>query len=83
MWDKFINGVKQLTEVGFSLIAFGVVLQVLFGDAFTAFAKFDVVANIINIDNGEINYNNNQFIFINDKPNIFGDLNIKENLTEI
>ena len=38
------------------------------------------LANIINIDNGEINYNNNQFIFINDKPNIFGDLNIKENL---
>ena len=38
------------------------------------------LANIINIDNGKINYNNNQFIFINDKPNIFGDLNIKENL---
>ena len=38
------------------------------------------LANIINIDNGEINYNNNQYIFINDKPNIFGDLNIKENL---
>ena len=38
------------------------------------------LANIINIDNGEINYNNNQFVFINDKPNIFGDLNIKENL---
>ena len=38
------------------------------------------LANIVNIDNGEINYNNNQFIFINDKPNIFGDLNIKENL---
>ena len=38
------------------------------------------LANIINIDNGEINYNNNQFIFINDKPNIFGDLSIKENL---
>ncbi len=51
MWDKFINGVKQLTEVGFSLIAFGVVLQVLFGDAWTAFIKFDVVANIISIVN--------------------------------
>ena len=38
------------------------------------------LANIFNIDNGEINYNNNQFIFINDKPNIFGDLSIKENL---
>jgi|TARA_B100001105_G_C22332186_1_gene417419 ABC-type multidrug transport system ATPase subunit len=38
------------------------------------------LANIINIDNGEINYNNNQFVFINDKPNIFGDLSIKENL---
>jgi ABC-type multidrug transport system ATPase subunit len=38
------------------------------------------LANIVNIDNGEINYNNNQFIFINDKPNIFGDLSIKENL---
>ena len=41
------------------------------------------LANIINIDNGEINYNNNQFIFINDKPNIFGDLSIKENLEYI
>jgi len=38
------------------------------------------LANIVNIDNGEINYNNNQFVFINDKPNIFGDLSIKENL---
>jgi len=38
------------------------------------------LANIINIDNGKINYNNNQFVFINDQPNIFGDLNIKENL---
>ncbi len=41
------------------------------------------LANIVNIDNGEINYNNNQFIFINDKPNIFGDLSIKENLEYI
>ena len=41
------------------------------------------LANIINIDNGEINYNNNQFVFINDKPNIFGDLSIKENLEYI
>ena len=38
------------------------------------------LANIINIDHGKINYNNNQFVFINDKPNIFGDLNMKENL---
>jgi hypothetical protein len=29
MWDKIINGVKKLTEVGITLIAFGVVLQVL------------------------------------------------------
>mgnify|MGYP001343809613 CR=1 FL=1 len=51
MWDKFTNGIKRLTDVGFSLIAFGVVLQVLFGDKLMGFWDLDVVANIINIVN--------------------------------
>ena len=37
MWDKLIHGVKKLTEVGITLIAFGVVLQVLFGDKLIGF----------------------------------------------
>ena len=51
MWDKVINGGKKLTEVGITLISFGVVLQVLFGDKLLAFYDLDVVANIINIVN--------------------------------
>jgi|TARA_B100001057_G_scaffold112197_1_gene110325 hypothetical protein len=51
MWDKLINGVKKLTEVGITLIAFGVVLQVLFGDKLIGFYDLDVVANIIAIVN--------------------------------
>ena len=51
MWDKLIYGVRKLTEVGITLIAFGVVLQVLFGDKLIGFYELDVVANIIAIVN--------------------------------
>ena len=37
----------------------------------------------MNIDGGEIEYNGSNFIFINDKPNMFGDLTIYENLRYI
>jgi len=51
MWDKIIDAVKKLTEVGITLISFGVVLQVLFGDKLIGFYDLDVVANIIAIVN--------------------------------
>ena len=51
------------------------------GSGKTTFLK--CVGNIMNIDSGEIEYNSNSFLFINDKPNIFGDLTIYENLRYI
>lgn len=48
------------------------------GSGKTTFLK--CVGNIMNIDSGKIKYNSSNFLFINDKPNIFGDLNMKENL---
>jgi len=51
------------------------------GSGKTTFLK--CVGNIMNIDNGEIEYHGSSFIFINDKPNTFGDLTIYENLRYI
>ena len=51
------------------------------GSGKTTFLK--CLGNIMNIDGGEIEYNGSNFIFINDKPNIFGDLTIYENLRYI
>ncbi len=51
------------------------------GSGKTTFLK--CIGNIMNIDSGEIEYNSNSFLFINDKPNIFGDLTIYENLRYI
>ena len=47
------------------------------GSGKTTFLK--CLGNIMNIDSGEIKYNASNFLFINDKPNIFGDLTIYEN----
>ncbi len=51
------------------------------GSGKTTFLK--CLGNIMNIDSGEIKYNASNFLFINDKPNIFGDLTIYENLRYI
>ena len=51
------------------------------GSGKTTFLK--CLGNIMNIDGGEIEYNGSNFIFINDKPNMFGDLTIYENLRYI
>ncbi len=51
------------------------------GSGKTTFLK--CVGNIMNIDSGKIKYNSSNFLFINDKPNIFGDLSIHENLKYI
>ena len=48
------------------------------GSGKTTFLK--CIGNIMNIDDGQIEYNDSNFIFINDKPNMFGDLTIYENL---
>ena len=50
---KSVGGwAKQLTEVGISVIALGVVLEVLFGGAVPFVGDFQVVTNIMVILNG-------------------------------
>ena len=50
---KSIGGwAKQLTDVGLSVIALGVVLEVLFGGAVPFLGDMQVVANIMSILNG-------------------------------
>ncbi len=48
------------------------------GSGKTTFLK--CISNIMNIDSGDIDYNNFNFLFLNDKPNIFSDLNILDNM---
>ena len=50
---KSVGGwAKQLTEVGISVIALGVVLEVLFGGAVPFLGDFQVVTNIMSILGG-------------------------------
>jgi len=48
------------------------------GSGKTTFLK--CISNIMNIDSGNINYNGSDFLFLNDKANIFSDLTILNNL---
>ena len=48
------------------------------GSGKTTFLK--CISNIMNIDSGDIDYNNSNFLFLNDKANIFSDLNILDNM---
>ena len=48
------------------------------GSGKTTFLK--CISNIMNTDSGDINYNGSNFLFLNDKANIFSDLTILNNL---
>ena len=48
------------------------------GSGKTTFLK--CISNIMNTDSGHIDYNNSNFLFLNDKENIFSDLNILDNM---
>ena len=48
------------------------------GSGKTTFLK--CISNIMNIDSGDIDYNGSNFLFLNDKANIFSDLTILNNL---
>jgi len=48
------------------------------GSGKTTFLK--CISNIMNTDSGHIDYNNSNFLFLNDKANIFSDLNILDNM---
>ena len=48
MVDKVLGWIRQLTEVGLSLIALGVVLQIIFGAA-VPFMPVDVVGSVVSL----------------------------------
>ena len=48
MLDKAIGWIRSLTEAGLSLIALGVVLQILFGAA-VPFIGLDVVGSVVSL----------------------------------
>ena len=48
MLDKAIGWIRSLTEAGLSLIALGVVLQILFGAA-VPFLGLDVVGSVVSL----------------------------------
>ena len=48
MVDKVLDWIRQLTEVGLSLIALGVVLQIIFGAA-VPFLGVDVIGSVVGL----------------------------------
>lgn len=48
MVEKTLSWIRQLTELGLSLIALGVVLQIIFGAA-VPFIGLDIVGSIVGI----------------------------------
>ena len=46
MVDKVLGWIRQLTDVGLSLIALGVVLQIIFGAA-VPFLGIDVIGSVV------------------------------------
>ena len=48
------------------------------GSGKTTFLK--CVSNIMNIDSGNIDHNQSRILFLNDKENMFSDLNILDNM---
>ena len=48
------------------------------GSGKTTFLK--CISNIMNTDSGDIDYNDSNFLFLNDKANVFSDLNILDNM---
>jgi len=48
MIDKVVGWIRSLTEVGLSIIALGVVLQIIFGAA-VPFLGMDIVGSVVQI----------------------------------
>jgi len=48
MVDKVLGWIRQLTDVGLSLIALGVVLQIIFGAA-VPFLGIDVIGSVVGL----------------------------------
>jgi len=48
MIDKVVGWIRSLTEVGLSIIALGVVLQIIFGAA-VPFLGMDIVGSVVEI----------------------------------
>ena len=55
MLDNVIGWVKKLTEVGVSIIALAVVVQIIFGSQ-AAFLPGDVIARLTDIIMGPVSY---------------------------
>ena len=49
--DNGVSLMKKLTDVGLTLLALGVVLQVLFGATAVPFMPVDVVGSVVNVTN--------------------------------
>ena len=47
--DNGVSLMKKLTDVGLTLLALGVVLQVLFGATAVPFMPVDVVGSVVNV----------------------------------
>jgi hypothetical protein len=45
--DKITEAVKRLTEIGLSLIALGVVLQIIFGGTGVPFLGLDILGSLL------------------------------------
>jgi len=48
VFTKFKQWIVEFTEIGLLLVAFGIVMQILFGNA-VAFVTGDVVSNLISL----------------------------------
>ena len=77
--SKSFSSTKVLDDISCSIeLGKLVALTGKNGSGKTTFLK--CISNIMNTDNGKISYRDSQFLFLNDKSNIFSDLTIKNNL---
>ena len=77
--SKSFSDIKVLDNISFTIDS-GKLVALLGrnGSGKTTFLK--CISNIMNTDSGDINYNGSNFLFLNDKANIFSDLTILNNL---
>ena len=77
--SKSFSDIKVLDDISCTIYS-GKLVALLGrnGSGKTTFLK--CISNIMNTDSGDINYNGSNFLFLNDKANIFSDLTILNNL---
>ena len=77
--SKSFSDIKVLDDISYTIDS-GKLVALLGrnGSGKTTFLK--CISNIMNTDSGDINYNGYNFLFLNDKANIFSDLTILNNL---